>query len=161
MLSPTFATNNIYTRLAENGGSDRITQCFGMVERGIELEFLEGGCLTSVLKGLQYDEDLEKRLLWVSQCIEAIRHAHSKNIHCYDVSSNNFVLDGQKNVKAIDFEDAEIMGEIPLTGFCHAGHSCPPFNEKIRRDVFLLGVIIYQVMTGSLPCQDDDQPTWK
>ena len=153
---------NIYTRLAENGGSDRITQCFGMVERGIELEFLEGGCLTSVLKGLQYDdEDLETRLLWVSQCIEAIRHAHSKNIHCYDVSSNNFVLDGQKNVKAIDFEDAEIMGEIPLTGFCHAGHSCPPFNEKIRRDVFLLGVIIYQVMTGSLPYQDDDQPTWK
>jgi hypothetical protein len=133
-----------------------------MVERGIELEFLEGGCLTSVLKGLQYDdENLEKRLLWVSQCVEAIRHAHSKNIHCYDVSSNNFVLDGQKNVKAIDFEDAEIMGEIPLTDFCHAGHSCPPFNEKIRRDIFLLGVIIYQVMTGSLPYQYDDQPTWK
>jgi hypothetical protein len=122
---------NIYTRLAENGASDRITQCFSVVERGIELEFLEGGCLTSVLKGLQYDEDLEKRLLWVSQCIEAIRHAHS-NIHYYDLSNNNFVLDGQKNVKAVDFEDAEIMGEIPLTGFCHAGHSCPPFNEKIR-----------------------------
>jgi hypothetical protein len=112
---------NIYIRLAENRGGDRITQCFGMVERGIELEFLEGGCLTSVLKGLQYDdEDLEKRLLWASQYIEAIRYAYSKNIHCYDVSCNNFVLDGQKNVKAIDFKNTEIMGEILLTGLLQA-----------------------------------------
>src|SRR5437868_1469401 len=49
---------NIYARLAENGGSDRITHCIRMVERGIELEYLERGYLTFDLKGLQYhDED--------------------------------------------------------------------------------------------------------
>jgi hypothetical protein len=46
-------------------------------------------------------------------------------------------------MKVINFRDTEIMGEISLIGFYYAGHLCPPFNKKIRRDIFLLSIIIY------------------
>jgi hypothetical protein len=67
MLSPTFATNT--TSTLDWQKMEEVTGLHNTLAwlRGIELEFLEGGCLTSVLKGLQYDdEDLETRLLWVS-----------------------------------------------------------------------------------------------
>lgn len=53
----------IYARLKEGGGCNRIAQCHGKVERGIELEYLAGGCLASVLNNLGHgDEELMQRL---------------------------------------------------------------------------------------------------
>lgn len=53
------------------------------------------------------------------------------------------------------------MGKVPVSGFCHAGHLCPPLNRKIESDIFQLGVILYQIMTGDLPYKNDDRPVWK
>lgn len=45
---------DIYTRLTGGGYANRIAQCYGKVGRGIELEYLSEGCLTSVLEDLTY-----------------------------------------------------------------------------------------------------------
>jgi len=53
---------NIYTRLTEGGGCNKITQYHGKVKRDIELEYLNKDYLTSILKDLKYsDEDLKQQ----------------------------------------------------------------------------------------------------
>lgn len=43
---------------------DRIARCFGPFDNSIELEFLPGGCLSTILETMGPDGEFDKRLNW-------------------------------------------------------------------------------------------------
>jgi serine/threonine protein kinase len=148
----------VYQRLGHE--CNLIVRYCGKYEKGIELEYVSGGCLTTVLQELG-DCDQNQKLHWARQYVEAIGYIHSKNICYWDLSCNNAVLECDGTLKLLDFEHAEIMGEFPFTTFCHPEqhHRCPLPNQRIRDDIFKLGIVLFSILEGFLPYDSDDDPT--
>lgn len=150
----------VYQRLGHE--CDFIVRYRGRYEEGIELEYVSGGCLATILadRGGCCD-DQSQRLRWACQYVEAMRFLHSKNVCYWDLSCNNAVLGRDGTLKLLDFEHAEIMGSFPFTAFCHPElhHRCPLPNRRIRDDIFKLGNVLFSILEGSLPYDNDDDPT--
>ena len=98
------------------------------------------------------------------QICEALQFAHDEGIVHRDIKPENILLDKKGRVKIADFGIAKILGtaEDPaITG--HAGgaigtphYMAPEQVEKPqtvdhRADIFSLGVVFYEMLTGELP----------
>ena len=69
----------VYQRLGHD--CDFMVRYRGKYEKGIELEYVSGGCLRTVVQELG-DCDPNRKFRWACQHVEAIRYIHSMNI-CY------------------------------------------------------------------------------
>jgi predicted Ser/Thr protein kinase len=99
----------------------------------------------------------------VPQICEALQFAHDEGIVHRDIKPENILVDKRGRVKIADFGIAKIMGgepEISLTetkGAIGTPHYMAP--EQIERptsvdhraDIFSLGVVFYEMLTGELP----------
>jgi serine/threonine protein kinase len=99
----------------------------------------------------------------VPQICEALQFAHDEGIVHRDIKPENILLDKKGRVKIADFGIAKIMGREPdvdLTqtkdaiGTPH--YMAPEQVEKPqtvdhRADIFSLGVVFYEMLTGELP----------
>jgi serine/threonine protein kinase len=100
----------------------------------------------------------------VPQICEALQYAHDEGIVHRDIKPENVLLDKKGRVKIADFGLAKILGREPqdfhLTG---AGqvmgtphYMAPeqvehPQNVDHRADIYSLGVVFYEMLTGELP----------
>jgi predicted Ser/Thr protein kinase len=99
----------------------------------------------------------------VPQICEALQFAHDEGIVHRDIKPENILLDKKGRVKIADFGIAKIMGregEADLTetkGAIGTPHYMAPEQvEKPqevdhRADIFALGVVFYEMLTGELP----------
>jgi predicted Ser/Thr protein kinase len=99
----------------------------------------------------------------VPQICEALQFAHDEGIVHRDIKPENILLDKKGRVKIADFGIAKILGREPdvdLTqtkdaiGTPH--YMAPEQMEKPttvdhRADIFSLGVVFYEMLTGELP----------
>ena len=99
----------------------------------------------------------------VPQICEALQFAHDEGIVHRDIKPENILLDKKGRVKIADFGIAKIMGlepDVDLTqtkdaiGTPH--YMAPEQLEKPttvdhRADIFSLGVVFYEMLTGELP----------
>ena len=99
----------------------------------------------------------------VPQICEALQFAHDEGIVHRDIKPENILLDKKGRVKIADFGIAKILGGTPeaeLTqtkaalGTPH--YMAPEQMEKPatvdhRADIFSLGVVFYEMLTGELP----------
>ncbi len=125
------------------------------------MEFVDG--LT--LRQLERSGRLSPReaLQIVPQICEALQFAHDEGIVHRDIKPENILLDKKGRVKIADFGIAKIMGsgsEPPLTETRSAigtpQYMAPEQVEKPetvdhRADIFSLGVVFYEMLTGELP----------
>ena len=98
----------------------------------------------------------------VPQICEALQFAHDEGIVHRDIKPENILLDKRGRVKIADFGIAKILGaeQVDLTGtrgtIGTPHYMAPEQMEKPtavdhRADIFSLGVVFYEMLTGELP----------
>ena len=84
----------------------------------------------------------------------ALVHAHSAGVIHRDLNPRNVFLDEEGHAKVLDFGLARAFGQRGLQGGTPAYMAPEQWRgapEDERTDVFALGVLIFQMLTGELP----------
>ena len=127
------------------------------------MEYLPGGTLKQRLgKPVPYQQ-AARLLLPVA---EALAYAHSKGIIHRDVKPGNILLSESRQTMLSDFGVAKIIGREETQGLTATGVSIgtPEYmapeqavGEKIdhRVDIYALGIILYELITGHRPFTAD------
>jgi hypothetical protein len=119
----------------------------------------------------------------VPQICDALQYAHDQGIVHRDIKPENILLDRQGRVKVADFGLAKLMGTLDgpaasgvtenATALTAAGklmgtphymapeQSGDPGAVDHRADIYALGVVFYQMLTGELPSQPIAPPSRK
>jgi len=99
----------------------------------------------------------------VPQICEALQYAHDEGIVHRDIKPENILLDKKGRVKIADFGIAKILGGVGETELTQTQsvvgtphYMAPEQMEKPtsvdhRADIFSLGVVFYEMLTGELP----------
>ncbi len=133
--------------------------------------YIEGGTLARRLKSGSLSLP-EVRQLFVP-LVQAVAYIHRRGVIHRDLKPTNILLDeqdGQVYVRLIDFGIATVQGNEASPPLTTAGHEVGTFAymapERANgvaapsNDIFSLGVILHQMLTGNLPMGDeiDDMP---
>ncbi|MCS6885721.1 MAG: protein kinase [Acidobacteriota bacterium] len=139
---------------------------FGITTTGLVYlvtEFLEGESLD--IKLLRFKRlDIPEAVRIAIEVCEALQHAHDNNaIHRNLKPSNVFLLEGKpvEKVKLIDFGLVKLTTDslrsitsgalIGSLEYCAPEQCEPEANVDHRSDIYSLGTILYQMLTGTLP----------
>lgn len=126
------------------------------------MEFVEGTDLRHII---QADElTSEQALIIVPQICEALHYAHKKGIVHRDIKPENILLYTEGNVKIADFGLARLLDkETSAFTLTQSGqrmgtphYMAPeqvehPQQVDHRADIYSLGVVFYEMLTGELP----------
>ena len=126
------------------------------------MEFVDGGNLRQIEQAGRLAP--EQALAIVPQICEALQFAHNEGIVHRDIKPENILLDKKGRVKITDFGIAKFFGltaeQAPLTGARDVvgtpHYMAPEQIEKPRivdhrADIYSLGVVFYEMLTGELP----------
>ncbi len=126
------------------------------------MEYVDGVNLRQAMQAGRFSP--AEALAIVPRICEALQFAHDEGILHRDIKPENILLDSKGRVKIADFGIAKLVGEdkpdISLTatgaaiGTMH--YMAPEQLEKPgtvdhRADIYSLGVVFYELLTGELP----------
>lgn len=126
------------------------------------MEFVDGLTLRELLHRKKLASATALKI--VPRICEALQFAHEQGIVHRDIKPENILIDKQGHVKIADFGIAKIIGATAVTtgltrekevlGTPH--YMAPEQVEKPasvdhRADIFSLGVVFYEMLTGELP----------
>lgn len=125
----------------------------------IVMEKIEGKPLSDVMK--EGRPSMRKSVLWTLQILRALGYAHDRRIVHRDIKPSNIFITRGENIKVLDFGIARALDAKTITGTDVAlgtPQYLPPeqINSKSvdsRADLYSLGVLLYQLLTGDLPFQ--------
>ena len=136
------------------------------------MEFVDGINLRQLLQsGQMAPRDV---LGLMPQICEALEYAHGEGVVHRDIKPENILLDGKGRVKIADFGISKILGTtahaVQLTqsnqviGTMH--YMAPeqfekPLEVDHRADIYSLGVVLYEMLTGELPLGRFELPSKK
>ena len=123
----------------------------------IVMEYVEGQSLKEKIKSGQVE--LEEVLNIAIQAAEGLEAAHKKGIIHRDIKSGNIMITNDGQTKIMDFGLAKVEGEPLITKEAKtmgtAAYMSPeqargdPVDH--RTDIWSLGVVIYEMLSGQLP----------
>ncbi|KAF9193145.1 hypothetical protein BGZ51_004117 [Haplosporangium sp. Z 767] len=122
----------------------------------------KGELLEALIRDGRCKPALAKR--WFRQICLAIQYCHAKKIVHRDLKLENILLDSQDNIKLIDFGfTRECESKKLLESYCgSAAYTAPEIivGKKYsgpEADIWSLGVILYTLLAGYLPFDDDNE----
>jgi len=138
---------------------------FGHTEDGLYyflMEFIDGTDLRRIIQAREITS--EQALAIVPKICEALHYAHKKGIVHRDIKPENILLDTEGNVKIADFGLARLLDK-PTSAYTltQSGqrmgtphYMAPeqiehPQEVDHRADIYSLGVVFYEMLTGELP----------
>jgi serine/threonine protein kinase len=126
------------------------------------MEYVDGRNLRDLLQGGALPA--AQVLAIVPQLCDALQYAHDEGLVHRDIKPENILLDGKGRVKIADFGLARLVGLTPtyltLTGTHEVmGTLLYMAPEQMKRshtvdhraDIYSLGVVLYEMLTGELP----------
>ncbi len=126
------------------------------------MEYVDGVNLRQAMHAARFTP--QQAMLLVPKICEALQFAHDEGILLRDIKPENILLDTRGRMKIADFGIAKLVGEardqFPLTasgvavGTPH--YMAPeqlehPDDIDARADIYSLGVVFYEMLTGELP----------
>jgi len=146
------------------------------------MEFVDGVNLRQLLHAGRISA--REALAIVPQICDALQFAHDQGIVHRDIKPENILLDRRGHVKVADFGLAKIVGgetEPAAAGQASAGSPMLTESGKVmgtpqymspeqiqapgavdhRADIYALGVVFYQMLTGELPGKKIEPPSHK
>ena len=148
---------------------------FGHTDEGLYyfiMEFVDGTDLRRIIQAGQLSSD--EALVIVPQICEALHYAHKKGIVHRDIKPENILLDKEGGVKIADFGLAKLLDRPPTAyTLTQAGHRMGtphymapeqiehPGQVDHRADIYSLGVVFYEMLTGQLPIGRFPPPSQK
>ncbi len=126
------------------------------------MEYIDGVTLRQAIRAGQISA--KDALAIVTQICDALQFAHEEGVVHRDIKPENILIDKRGRVKIADFGLAKLLGNSPdvpnLTG-THQVMGTPMYMapEQMegtrgvdhRADIFSLGVVFYELLTGELP----------
>ena len=128
------------------------------------MEFIEGQSLTDYVR--TQNLDVRRRLELIAKVCDAVHHAHQKGVIHRDLKPQNILVNDAGQPKVLDFgvaraTDADLQAATLETAVGQVlgtiRYMSPeqvagdPSELDTRSDVYSLGVILYELLTGRLP----------
>ncbi len=134
------------------------------------MEFVDGVNLRQAMKAGRFTP--EQALAVVPPVCEALQYAHEHGIVHRDIKPENLLLDKDGRVKIADFGIAKMLhtegADVGLAESQPAGtpqYMAPEQKEHRRTDhradIYSLGVVLYELLTGELPADKLQPPSRK
>ena len=129
----------------------------------IIMEYVEGKTLKQLIKkrgSITLSEAIDIML----QLTEGIAHAHDSYIIHRDLKPQNIMIKEDGSIKVTDFGIAVALNSTQLTqtnSVMGSVHYLPPEQASgkgstIRSDIYSMGILFYELITGSLPFKGDN-----
>jgi len=126
------------------------------------MEYVDGVSLREAIRGGGLGP--AQSLAIVRQVCDALQHAHDAGVVHRDIKPENILLDGGGRVRIVDFGIARLVGRTPIDISLTATHQVlgtfrymapeqieRPMSVDHRADIYALGVVLYELLTGELP----------
>jgi serine/threonine protein kinase len=143
------------------------------------MEYVDGLSLRQLLRTRKFTP--EEALAIVPPLCDALQFAHDRGIVHRDIKPENLLLDKAGRVKVADFGIAKMLGpangggatatsDVPQSltqstlgtpGYAAPEQKADPQRVDSRADIYSLGVVLYELLTGELPGKPLQPPSRK
>ncbi|KAJ4709608.1 Non-specific serine/threonine protein kinase [Melia azedarach] len=128
------------------------------------MELVKGGELFNKIAKGRLREDVAR--VYFQQLISAIDFCHSRGVYHRDLKPENLLLDEEGNLKVTDFGLSAFSNHLKHDGLLHTTCGTPAYvapevigkkgYDGAKADIWSCGVILYVLLAGFLPFQDDN-----
>lgn len=137
---------------------------FGDVIQYIVMEYIDGITLKEYMELQNNDISWKEAVLFTTQILQALEHAHSKGIVHRDIKPQNIMLLQDGTIKVTDFGIARFSSVETRTMTDKAigsVHYIAPEQAKGeltdgKTDIYSVGVMLYEMLAGRLPFEADN-----
>ncbi|MBQ7040130.1 MAG: Stk1 family PASTA domain-containing Ser/Thr kinase [Clostridia bacterium] len=161
---------NVESQAAAGLSHNNIVSVFDVGTKGelhyIVMEYVEGITLKSYLKE-NGPLPWEKAVDFATQIASALQHAHRKGIVHRDIKPQNILVTKDETLKVTDFGIARAVSSFTMKvddNSMGTAHYCSPEQARggytdAKSDIYSLGVVMYEMVTGKLPFEGDSSVT--